>query len=86
MEIGLSAFAWSVSGRRAARWRGWRCWSGCKVLALEESVEGVPAAGECSYVLIALPFWGPLDSAELEGDGVGGGRRTTRWACPYWGF
>ena len=85
MGVGPSAFASNVSSRGAARWGGWRGWDGGRVLALKESVEGVPAACECPDVFLALPLWGPLDSVELEGDGVGGGRRMARWACPYRG-
>ena len=52
------------------------------MLALKESEEGFSAACDRPDVLLALPLRGPLDPAELEGDGVGGGRRVARWACP----
>ena len=55
------------------------------MLALKETEEGFSAACDRPDVLLALPLRGPLDPAELQGDGVRGGRRTARWACPYRG-
>ncbi len=49
---------------------------------MEESEECLSAAMDRPDVLLALPLRGPLDPTELQGDGVGGGRRTARWACP----
>ena len=72
-SCGPCAWGWGEEGRGS----GFR-----RAAAGQVEVGGGPPTGDGSNVLFSLPFWRPLDAAELERDRVLGCGGSTVRACP----